>query len=257
LAQGEGFALRIEDLHVHYGPSHVLHGVNVEIPAGSVTAIVGRNGVGKSTLINTIMGLLPPTSGHVYCGDKDLLTLPADRRKQHGLALVPQGRRLFKSLTVEEHLRLVPPIRSGPFTFETILQLFPRLRDRLGASAQTLSGGERSMLSIARALVLNPAVLLMDEPTEGLAPLLVEAIRDIIPRMQQEGLTVLLVEQKLAFALAVADSLAVMERGVIHQEFARDQIRDVSKLSELILRGAGVEDRAANAPDQPGSARLS
>lgn len=234
-------ALQIQDLHVHYGPSHVLHGVSAGLPAGSVTAIVGRNGVGKTTLINTIMGLLPATRGKVYRSKIDLLTLPAHRRRDHGLALVPQGRRLFKSLTVAEHLKLVRPIRSGPFTFNSILGLFPRLEERLNASANILSGGERSMLSIARALVANPEVLLMDEPTEGLAPLLVDAIAEVIRRMQEEGLTILLIEQKLAFALEVADRVAVMERGQILREFSRDQISDVASLSELILRGAGVE----------------
>ncbi len=233
-------ALEVRNLHVHYGASHVLHGVDLVVPSQSVTAVVGRNGVGKTTMINTIMGLVPATSGRAMAWGEDLLDLPTYGRRAHGLALVPQGRRLFSSLTVKEHLKLVDPIREGPFQQEDILEVFPLLAERMGAYADTLSGGERSMLSIARGLIVNPKILLMDEPTEGLAPLLVEAIAEVFPRMQAAGLTILLVEEKLAFALRVADRIMVMERGEIIATFAREEVEDVGKLSELILRGAGV-----------------
>lgn len=233
-------ALQVSDLHVHYGASHVLHGASLQVEPQTVTAVVGRNGVGKSTMINTIMGLVPATSGEVLVEGVDLLQLPAHRRRKYGLALVPQGRRLFSGLTVEEHLKLVDPIREGPFGLETILDLFPSLGERFQAYAETLSGGERSMLSIARALIVNPRILLMDEPTEGLAPLLVEAIAESIPRLQEAGLTILLVEQKLNFALGVADYIGVMDRGTIIETFRRAEIEDLGELSDLILQGAGV-----------------
>ncbi len=238
MAAAEPLALRVEDVHAHYGASHVLQGVRLTVPRGQVTALVGRNGVGKTTLIHTLMGLHPASAGHAWLDDVDLLALPAHARRRHGLALVPQGRRLFRSLTVREHLQLVPPIREGPFSVEVALELFPALRERLEAPAHTLSGGERSMLAIARALVLNPTLLLMDEPTEGLAPLLVQAIGETVPRMKAAGLTVLLVEQNLGLALQAADRVAVMDRGRVVRVFRRDQIRGVEALSELVLRGA-------------------
>lgn len=233
-------ALEVSDLHVHYGASHVLHGASLQVESGSVTAVVGRNGVGKSTMINAIMGLVPASSGRATVDATNLLQLPAHARRAYGLALVPQGRRLFSGLTVEEHLKLVDPIREEPFDIERIFGLFPPLADRIHAYAETLSGGERSMLSIARALIVNPAILLMDEPTEGLAPLLVESIERSIPRMQEAGLTILLVEQKIPLALSVADHISVMDRGAIIRTFRRREIHDAADLSDLILEGAGV-----------------
>lgn len=237
MAAADRVALRIEGLHVHYGPSHVLQGVTLDVPTGEVTAIVGRNGVGKTTLINTIMGMLPATKGTVMVGDENLLGHPAFDRKRFGLALVPQGRRLFGSVTVEEHLHLVRPISESPHDVESIWGLFPPLRERRRALARTLSGGERSMLSVARALILNPAILLMDEPTEGLAPLLVDTIRDVVLKMRQQGLTILLVEQKLPFAIETGDRIAVMERGAIGRIYEHGEIDDVEALSQLILHG--------------------
>jgi len=227
----------MKGVHAHYGPSHVLQGVTLDVAAGKVTAIVGRNGVGKTTLMNTIMGLVPATAGSVLVGGQDLVRLPASYRKRLGLALVPQGRRLFRSLTVDEHLNLVPPGRESRFTREWILELFPRLAERRTALARTLSGGEQSMLSIARALITSPSILLMDEPTEGLAPLLIDNVRQAVATMRTMGLSILLVEQNLAFALSVADRVAVMKRGTIVRVYERDEIGDVAALSTLILAG--------------------
>jgi len=239
LAAGDSIALRMADLHVHYGASHVLHGVTLDVPEANITAIVGRNGVGKTTLIHTIMGMLPASQGQLSMGKLDLLGRPPYERKRLGLALVPQGRRLFGSLTVEEHLDLVKPIRPGPYSPRQIYELFPSLENRRRSLARTLSGGERSMLSLARALVLNPTLLLMDEPTEGLAPLLVEAIEEVVLELCQAGLTILLVEQKLTFALAVSDWIAVMQRGEIAGLYERDRIQDVETLGHLILHAGG------------------
>jgi len=239
LAAGDSIALRMAGLHVHYGASHVLHGVTLDVPEANITAIVGRNGVGKTTLIHTIMGMLPASQGQVSLGNLDLLGRPPYERKRLGLALVPQGRRLFGSLTVEEHLDLVKPIRPGPYSPRRIYELFPSLEKRRRSLARTLSGGERSMLSLARALVLNPTLLLMDEPTEGLAPLLVEAIEEVVLELCQRGLTILLVEQKLTFALAVSDWIAVMQRGEIAGLYERDRIQDVETLGHLILHAGG------------------
>lgn len=234
-------ALSIEGVHVHYGLSHVLHDTELSLPQGEITAIVGRNGVGKTTLINSIMGLIPITEGSIvlYKGEQalELAKRPASDRKKLGMALVPQGRRLFRSLTVEEHLNLVTPIKPEPYRIESIYEIFPRLYERRRASSSTLSGGEQSMLAISRALILNPDVLLMDEPTEGLAPLLVDVIGQMIVKLKAVGLTVLLVEQKLKFALNTADQIAVMERGRILSVYPRDQIQDADALSEIILMG--------------------
>ena len=231
--------LRIEDLHAHYGVSHVLQGVTLDVPAGQVTAILGRNGVGKTTLINALMGLHPATGGHVTYEGADLLRRPATARRRLGIALVPQGRRVFRSLTVDEHLSLAGPGDDGLFTRDWIFETFPRLRERQRALARTLSGGEQSMLAIARALTANPRLLLMDEPTEGLAPLLVATVRAVIERIRELGLTVLLVEQNLGFALSVADRVAVMHRGKVEQTFERGAVPDVATLSDLMLGHTG------------------
>ena len=243
--QGSPPALQIEGLHVHYGSSHVLHGATLEVPAGATTAIVGRNGVGKTTLINTIMGLVPASQGVINLNGTMLLDYPAYDRKRFGLALVPQGRRLFRSLTVEEHLHLVSPIRAGPNTVDTIFDLFPALHERRRTLSRTLSGGERSMLSIARALVLNPTILLMDEPTEGLAPFLVDTIRNLILKMGEAGLTILLVEQKLDFALSVARRIAVMARGSIVRVYEQGEIENVEALSDLVLHGGSTVENVS------------
>lgn len=242
----ESVALQIEDIQVHYGLSHVLHGASMDVPEKQVTVIVGRNGVGKTTLVNTIMGLVPATQGRVLVGETDLVPLPAHCRRSLGLALVPQGRRVFGSLSVSEHLNLlgraVPGSRFSP---ERVLELFPRLGDRINALGRQLSGGEQAMLSIARALIANPCIMLMDEPTEGLAPLIVRDVGEMILAMRDAGVTVLLIEQNLKFALSVADRVAVMERGCISHIFMRDEIKDVEALSDLIMQGAGALSETA------------
>jgi branched-chain amino acid transport system ATP-binding protein len=229
--------LTISDLQVYYGMSHVLHGTSLDVPRGQVTALVGRNGVGKTTLVNAVAGLAPVKSGVILLGDSDLTKLPATARRGLGVGLVPQGRRIFRNLTVEEHLELAPKAAGNPFTRAWIYETFPRLEERRTSMASNLSGGEQSMLAISRALTIDPTLLIMDEPTEGLAPLLIETVRQVIERLRGQQLTVLLVEQNLQFALDVADRVAIMDRGSIEHLFARDEITDVSQLGDLILAG--------------------
>jgi branched-chain amino acid transport system ATP-binding protein len=230
--------LTVSDLQVYYGMSHVLHGAALDVPRGQVTALVGRNGVGKTTLVNAIAGLVPVQSGIMLLGDTDLTRLPASARRGLGVGLVPQGRRIFRNLTVEEHLELAPKSAGNPFDRAWIYETFPRLEERRTSMASNLSGGEQSMLAISRALTIGPRLLIMDEPTEGLAPLLVETVRQVIERLREQQLTVLLVEQNLHFALDVADRVAVMDRGSIEHLFARAEITDVAQLGDLILAGA-------------------
>lgn len=227
--------LTIERLHAHYGLSHVLQGVDIDFPAGGVTAIVGANGVGKTTLINTIMGLIPVTSGRIIVDGSDVTHRPATERRSLGMGLVPQGRRVFRSLTVDEHLNLIAPGVHGAFNQDWIYRTFPRLLERRQSAAGTLSGGEQSMLVIARALTTNPRLLLMDEPTEGLAPLLVEIVESVIAQLRGLGITIIVVEQKLGFALAVADRIAVMHRGTISRVQPRATVASVEHLRALVM----------------------
>lgn len=231
--------LRIIGVDAFYGVSHVLHGTTIDVPRDGVTAIVGPNGVGKTTLINAVMGLVPVTHGAIEIDGFDLAGRPATIRRRHGLALVPQGRRVFRSLTVEEHLSLVGAAMAGPVNRDWVYTTFPRLAERRRSLARNLSGGEQSMLAIARALLTNPRVVLMDEPTEGLAPLLVERVREVIGAMQAMGTTVMLVEQNLVFALAVADRIATMHRGAIDQVRERSAIADLDELRAAVLGSAG------------------
>ncbi|CAN5753293.1 N/A [soil metagenome] len=227
--------LRVEDLHVYYGVSHVLQGTTLDVLPGQVTALVGRNGVGKTTLVNAIMGMIPVEAGTMRYRDTELAALSATRRKGQGIALVPQGRRVFRSLTVDEHLNLVSTAKDSIFTREWVYATFPRLAERRKSLASNLSGGEQSMLAIGRALTVNPQLLIMDEPAEGLAPLLVETVRQVVDQLREMKLTVLLVEQNLQFALDVASDIAVMHRGQIDHVYKRAEIADVSEIGDLIL----------------------
>ena len=206
--------LGVEDVHTYYGDSHVLHGVSLGVAPGEVVAILGRNGMGKTTLIRSVVGFTPPRRGHVRFRGEDVTGWAPFRRVERGMALVPQGRRVFASLSVRENLD-VARAGSGRWTLERVYELFPRLRERAPNRASKLSGGEQQMLAIGRALMSNPAVLLMDEPTEGLAPLLVREVGRVIGELKREGLSILLVEQNLPMAAAVADRVHVLSRGEI------------------------------------------
>ena len=208
--------LVIDRLHTYYDDSHVLQGISLRVNAGEVVTLLGRNGVGKTTTINSVIGFLQPRQGQIWLDGLDLTALPAHRIARLGVGLVPQGRAIFPTLTVKENIMLAA--RNGHpqgWTLERVLVTFPALAARLKNLGSQLSGGEQQMLAIARALMTNPRLLLLDEPSEGLAPLLVAEIRRIIEQLRARGLSILLVEQNLALALAVADRVYVMNKGQI------------------------------------------
>jgi urea transport system ATP-binding protein len=208
--------LTIASLNHYYGQSHTLWDLDLEVPAGQCTCLMGRNGVGKTTLLQCIMGLLPVHSGQMRFGDLDLTRQAAERRARLGLGYVPQGRQIFPLLTVEENLRIgLPARRDGLKRIpEQVFQLFPVLKEMLGRRGGDLSGGQQQQLAIGRALVTDPSLLILDEPTEGIQPNIVHEIGDIILRLTRElGLTVLLVEQKLPFARRVGQSFCILDRG--------------------------------------------
>lgn len=208
--------LTITGLNQYYGESHTLWDLNIQVPAGQCTCVMGRNGVGKTTLMQCIMGLLPLRSGTLDYQGQDLARLPAERRAGLGLGFVPQGRQVFPLLTVEENLRIGLPARRDGLRQvpEFIFELFPVLKQMLGRRGGDLSGGQQQQLAIGRALVIDPKLLILDEPTEGIQPNIVAEIGDIIRRLIAEfGLTVVLVEQKLPFARRVADRFVILDRG--------------------------------------------
>jgi branched-chain amino acid transport system ATP-binding protein len=219
--------LDVADLHTYYGESHVVQGVSLGVGAGEVVTILGRNGMGKTTLIRSIVGFTPPREGRVTFKGEAVTGWPPYRLVERGMAIVPQGRRVFPSLTVRENLAVAR--RPGDrWTEARVYDLFPRLRERARTRAGRLSGGEQQMLAIGRALMTNPDLLLMDEPTEGLAPLLVREVGRVILELRREGLSILLVEQNLPLALSVADRAHILSRGrIVHtakpDELAADE----------------------------------
>ncbi|GAA1282459.1 hypothetical protein GCM10009609_53850 [Pseudonocardia aurantiaca] len=219
--------LEVRGLVSGYDRSTVLHGLDLDLGAGAVLGLLGRNGVGKSTLLMTLAGLVPATTGSVRLDGADLVGQRPDRIARSGVALVPQGRRVWATLTVGEHLALASGRRTGTWSVDTVLDLLPRLADRHKQYAGQLSGGEQQMLAVARALLTNPRLVLLDEPSDGLAPAIVEQIAGVIATMRGEGVAVLLVEQDLHLAFGVADEIAVMAKGaLVHRvptaEFRRD-----------------------------------
>ncbi|HTI56113.1 MAG TPA: ABC transporter ATP-binding protein [Verrucomicrobiae bacterium] len=205
--------LDVEAIHTYYGDSHVLHGVSLRVGAGEAVAVLGRNGAGKTTAIRSIVGFTPPRAGRVVFEGQAIERWPAYRIARRGLALVPQGRRIFAPLSVRENLLL--GARAPGFTLERIYALFPRLREREQQSGGTLSGGEQQMLAIGRAMLTNSRLILLDEPSEGLAPMIVREIGRILLALKAERLSLLLVEQNYHLALRVADRVYVMSKGQI------------------------------------------
>jgi branched-chain amino acid transport system ATP-binding protein len=209
-------ALSLTDVNTFYGDSHILHGVSFSLQPGGVLALLGRNGAGKTTCISTIVGFLKPRDGEIRLFGEPIEGLSPERISHLGIGLVPQGRRIFPSLTVRENLIVAQQRQSTtgkPWNIERIYSLFPRLRDRHAQMAGTLSGGEQQMLAIGRALMGNPRVLLLDEPSEGLAPLIVAEVGRAIGRLKEEGQSIILVEQNLKLALEVADQVVILNTG--------------------------------------------
>ena len=218
--------LKVSSLHVHYGTAHVLHGVDLEVDTGKIVCLIGRNGAGKSTTLKTIMGLVPATSGEILFEEQRIEAMAAHQVARMGVAYVPEDRRPFGSLSVEENIRVAAQAspRSDANGVSEALAFFPVLEERARQLAGSLSGGEQQMLVIARALVARPRLVLLDEPTEGLAPSLVRSIRDGIMKTRTHGLSILLVEQNLSLALEVGDYFYVLSRGFVAFEGTSEEL---------------------------------
>lgn len=221
--------LEVNRLHAHYGKSHILHGVDFDVEEASIVSLLGRNGSGRSTTLKAMMGIVPPTAGTVVLAGRDLTGLRPFTVARAGLGYVPEERLAFPNLTVEENLEMgVQPARDGksPWTIDDMYGYFPRLRERRAMKAGNLSGGEQQMLTICRSLLGNPRVLLIDEPTEGLAPKIVDVVMEVILDIQRRGVAVVLVEQKLTIALKVAHHVLVMGHGELVFEGTPDALRE-------------------------------
>lgn len=219
--------LQVESIDCFYGRVQVLRGFSLRLEAGEVLCLLGRNGAGKTTALKAIMGLVRPRGGRIRLDDIVLSDLPAHDVPKQGIGYVPQGRRLFAEMTVEENLRLGLMTRDrGIETLDRVHRLFPRLRERMSQRAGTLSGGEQQMLAMARALCLEPRVLLLDEPTEGLMPIMIKAILDTVAALREEGVATILVEQRVEAALHVADRVAFIENGQSRETIAPHLLRD-------------------------------
>ncbi|WP_280152197.1 ABC transporter ATP-binding protein [Piscinibacter sp. XHJ-5] len=226
--------LKVEGLEAGYGEAVVLNGITLELPAGESMALLGRNGTGKTTLINTLVGVTRRHAGRIWLGGREITALPPFRRAEAGIGWVPQERNIFKSLTVEENLTAVA--RPGPWDLKRVYEMFPRLAERRANMGTQLSGGEQQMLAVARALVLNPRLLLLDEPLEGLAPIIVEELlRSIARVVRDEGLSAVIVEQNPKLVLGMTERVVVLDRGsVAHAGPSEALARDAQTLERLL-----------------------
>ena len=235
--------LQIIGLDCFYGHVQVLRGLSLELMQGEVLCLLGRNGAGKTTLLKSIMGLIRPRSGRILLGEEEISRLPAHEVPKRGIAYVPQGRRLFSELTVAENLEIGLMARGrGAETRERVLALFPVLKERLGQTASTLSGGEQEMLAVARALCLEPEVLLLDEPTEGLMPSMIAAILATLRSLKEQGVSTILVEQRVEAALQVADRVAFVENGTVPATASPAELRQDPALVQHYV-GVGLQSR--------------
>ena len=235
-----GTALRVEGLHTFYGKSHILHGVSLEAAEGRITTLLGRNGAGKTTTLRSLMGLTPARDGKIQVFGEETTRWPSYRIAELGVGYVPEGRRIFPNLSVEENLK-VPIERDGPWTIDRVYQLFPRLAERRHNRGRQLSGGEQEMLAIGRALLLNPRLLMLDEPSQGLAPLVVREVFRVVEQMRSEGISVLLVEQNARMSLAIADHAYVLDDGaIVYSGPAKELAADEERVQALA--GASAEE---------------
>jgi len=232
--------LKVEDIHVYYGSIHAIKGISFEVNEGEIVTLIGANGAGKSTTLNTISGLLKPRSGDVFFEDHSILGVPAHKVVSHGMALCPEGRRVFLQMTVQENLEMggfTRPASEIDASLQDVYQRFPRLKERYKQVAGTLSGGEQQMLAMGRALMSKPKLLMLDEPSMGLAPILVEQIFDIIKELHKAGTTILLVEQNAQMALSVADRAYVLETGTISMSGSAKDLLTDERVQKAYLGG--------------------
>ncbi|HXH47570.1 MAG TPA: ABC transporter ATP-binding protein [Bradyrhizobium sp.] len=219
-----GTILQVRNLEAWYGESHILHGINFDVNAGEVVTLLGRNGAGKTTTLKSIMGIIGKRTGSVKFNNQEIIRATSDRIARMGIAFCPEERGIFASLDVRENLMLPPVVRPGGLPLEQIFELFPNLKERLNSQGTKLSGGEQQMLAIARILRTGASFLMLDEPTEGLAPVIIQQIGHTIARLKKEGFTILLVEQNFRFASTVADRYYVVEHGKIIDGFANSEL---------------------------------
>ena len=232
--------LKVEDLHVYYGSIHAIKGISFEVNEGEIVTLIGANGAGKSTTLNTITGLLKPRSGSVTFEEKNIVGVPAHKIVSHGLALCPEGRRVFLQMTVQENLEMggyTRPSSEIDASIADVYQRFPRLKERYKQTAGTLSGGEQQMLAMGRALMSKPKLLMLDEPSMGLAPILVEQIFDIVKELHAAGTTILLVEQNAQMALSVADRAYVLETGTVSMSGTAKELLADDRVQKAYLGG--------------------
>ena len=229
--------LSVDNLQAWYGESHVLHGVTLHVNPGEMICILGRNGMGKTTTLRTIMGILRKRTGTISFAGQDMMALPLHKTARAGLGFIPEERGIFASLTVEENLMLPPKVAEGGMSVAEIYDLFPNLRERRGSPGTKLSGGEQQMLALARILRTGARCLLLDEPTEGLAPVIIQAIGEVLVKLKARGMTVVLVEQNFRFAAKVADRFYLMDHGRMTAEFP---VADLPQQMDLLHRELGV-----------------
>lgn len=231
--------LEVRDLDVHYGPSHVLQGIDLDVPGDQVVALFGRNGVGKTTLVGAIMGLVPATSGSIRFDGEELIGSPPHVIARRGIALVPQGRRLFPTLTVQENLTIARrDRRPGDWDLDAVYELLPRLAERRDNRGSQLSGGEQQMVAIGRALLRNPRLMLLDEPSEGLAPRIVEAIGDVLETLRDNDVPALLVEQNLGAGVRLASEVYIMTKARIARRCSVEEFRRDPETARRLLGAA-------------------
>jgi branched-chain amino acid transport system ATP-binding protein len=230
--------LKVEDIHTYYGRSYILQGASLEVNEKEVVALLGRNGAGKTTTLKTIMGLVKPKAGRVFFKDTDITRLPAYKVARRGIGYAPQGRQLFPKMTVLENLKTGMKDPSEMGSLEGIFDLFPVLRERLGQLAGTLSGGEQQALAISRALVKKPDILLLDEPTTGLMPIFVSKLLEIIRKLNEQGIAIILVEEKIPFALSLAHRVYFMVKGKIEFQAPAEEVQGKK---DVLIRYLGVE----------------
>jgi branched-chain amino acid transport system ATP-binding protein len=227
--------LEVKDLHVGYGTSRVVQGIDFSLGRGDGVAVFGRNGVGKTTLMHALMGLLKPSAGSIKLSGKELAGAPAHQIARAGIAIIPQGRRLFPTLTVKENLMLGSNPKAGDWTLERVFDLLPRLKERRTQAAGKMSGGEQQMVAIGRALMRNPDLLLLDEPSEGLAPRIIEEVGEVLRQLRNEGMSLLVAEQNLGLGLSIADKVLIVDAGKIAHSSSTTEFRHDPETAHRLL----------------------